>query len=325
MKKREFLKTLAAATMPAGVLAHRSVDAKSIETTSLLVGFAAGGGLDTLTRQLAEGLRTVWARPVIVDNKPGAAGQLAVLALKKAPPDGSVLMAASFAVPVMNPSIYHLKDQTSGIDYLPIAQLASFEFALAVPANHPAVDLPSLISWIKQDPTRASFGTAAIGNLPHLLGVEFGKSIGVPMTPVGYKGVGGLLPDLIGGQIPFAISAEADFVELRKSGRLKLLATFGDKRSIYSLGVPTVKELGIDTAASGWYAIYAPSKTPPALVEQLARDVNSVLVVPAMEEKIKQMGLMPTPGVGPTKLAQITASATAKWEPLIKSSGIKVN
>ena len=110
-------------------------------------------------------------------------------ALKRAPGEGSVLMAASFAVPVLNPIVYKLKDQTSGGDYAPIAKLARFEFALAVAADHPAKDLDSLIAWlrIRQDPKHALFGSAALGNLPHLLDLQFGSAIGTPMTPVGYK------------------------------------------------------------------------------------------------------------------------------------------
>ena len=326
MKKREFLKTVTICAANLGGAAGvwvGSAHAKSPETTTLLVGFAAGGGLDILTRQLADDLRTMWARSVIVLNKPGAAGQLAVQDLKKAAPDGSILMTAPFAVPVMNPEIYNLKDQTSGVDYLPVAQLASFEFAFVVPGNHPAADLPSFIAWVKQDPTRANFGTAAIGNLPHFLGLNLGTSIGVPMTAVGYKGFGSLIPDLIGGQIPCAISAENDFAELRKSGRIRVLATFGDKRSASSTTVPTAKELGIDLVATGWYAVYAPPKTPAALVEQLAQDISSVLSNQRMSEKMKQMGLVPTPGIGPKKLAEITASAIASSGPLIKGSGIK--
>ncbi len=180
----------------------------------ILVGFSAGGTTDLIARLMAEKIANALQRPVVVEDKPGAGGRIAAEALKNATPDGTTLMVAPIVVPVLAPLVYRKLDYDPVRDFAPVGQIARFQFAFAVGADHPARTLSQFVDWAKANPSRASFGTPAAGSIPHFLGVMIGAATGIEMTHVPYKGLPRLASDLVGGQIAAAIDALPDLIAL---------------------------------------------------------------------------------------------------------------
>ena len=168
----------------------------------ILVGFSAGGTTDLIARLMAEKLANALQRPVVVEDKPGAGGRLAAGALKNATPDGTTLMVAPIVVPVLAPLVYRQLDYDPARDFAPVGQIARFQFAFAVGADHPARTLSQFVDWAKANPSQASFGTPGAGSIPHFLGVMIARATGIEMTHVPYKGLPALASDLIGRSDP---------------------------------------------------------------------------------------------------------------------------
>lgn len=290
--------------------------------TRIQVGFAAGGGTDVMTRLLAERVRAAGGPGAVVVNRGGASGRFAVDALRAGPADGTTLMIAPFGVPVMNPALFPGTGQESGADYLPVSRLATTEFALAVTAGHPARDVPELTAWLRANRDRAAFGTAVLGNLPHFLGLAFGAAIGVPTEAVGYRGGGPMVTDLVGGQIGMAFSVDADFADMARAGRLRILATAGDTPSLVAPEAPTFASLGLPLRATGWNGLFAPLGTPTPVIARIAADWGAAVRDPATAERLRGMGLRPT-GEGPDAFARIIAADAARWRPVIEASGFR--
>ncbi|QYU66542.1 hypothetical protein J4558_16365 [Leptolyngbya sp. 15MV] len=287
------------------------------------LGFAAGGGTDVMARLLLERMRAEAGLHYILVNRPGASGRLAVDALRQGPADGSVLMVAPFAVPVLNPVLFPGTNQDSGRDYLPVALLATTEFALAVPASHPARDLPGLIAWLRANPREANFGTAALGNMPHFLGLGFGKAIGVEMPPVGYRGAAPMIPDLINGTLKLAISTDNDFAELLREGRVRVLATAGEAPSRLTPQSPTLVSAGLPLTATGYNGLFAPVGTPGPVIARIAAAAAAAATHPETRDRLLALGLTPS-GAGPEEFARVIARDVARWQPVIRESGFRV-
>ena len=287
----------------------------------ILVGFSAGGTTDLIARLMAEKIENALRRPVVVENKPGAGGRIAAGALKSATPDGATLMVAPIVVPVLAPLVYRQLDYDPVRDFAPVAQVAQFQFAFAVGADHPARTLSQFVDWAKSNHSRASFGTPGAGSIPHFLGVMIATATGIEMTHVAYQGLPRLTSDLIGGQIPAAIYALPDLIALHRAGKIRILATSGASRSPLSPMVPTFSEQGFASIeATSWVAIYAPAKTPDPLVARLSGVISTSLQAPELRERLVGLGYEPT-GTTPAELAAIMAADTTRWAPIIKASG----
>src|SRR5439155_14164246 len=166
-------------------------------------------------------------------------------------------------------------------DFLPVAQVASFDFAIAVGPQVPAKTLKELVDWVKANPTQGSYGTPAAGTLPHFFAVSFARTAGLDLRHVSYRGSAAALTDLVGGQIPIVVTTTSDLLEQHKAGRIRVLATSDAQRSPFLPDVPTFKEAGYDIQGSGWYGIFAPAKTPPDVVERLNTGIVAAIHTPA--------------------------------------------
>jgi tripartite-type tricarboxylate transporter receptor subunit TctC len=289
--------------------------------TTWLVGFSAGGALDAVTRLVSNALKTEWKGTAVVENKPGAAGLLAVQQVRRSPPDGSVLMTAPIAVPVLNPVFVKSDGQTFGVDYLPVAQLTSSEFALVVPANHPARDPAAFVKWLRSGSANGNFGVATRGNVAHLLGVRMGQLLSTELVVVPYKGAGNMIPDVVSGVLQFAITQEPDVSSLVQSGSLREIMTFGTERSDYSRDVPTALESGINVSGSTWNAVFAPPKTPESLLASMSKDIGKVLSSRDVQEKLKTLGARPTPNVDYKALSAVIEKDIATFQPIARAIG----
>ena len=287
----------------------------------ILVGFAAGGTADLIARVVADKLKDTIGQPVIVDNRPGAAGRIAADAVKAAPPDGATIMVMPIGPMAVVPHTLKSISYDTLKDFTPIGLGATFQFALAVGPQSGAKTWSEFVAWVKANPAKASYATSAAGSLPHFIGVLLSREIGVDMVHVGYKGSAAYVNDLIGGQVPAAIDAIADLTELHRAGRIRILASSGASRSTALPDVPTFAELGLkNVVATGWFGFFAPANTPKAVVDALNRGINMALASPDVVERLSKIGMDPVTST-PEEFLRIVASDYAKWGPVVKASG----
>ena len=287
----------------------------------ILVGFAAGGTADLIARVVAEKLKDTVGQPVIVENRPGAAGRIAADAVKSASPDGATIMVMPIGPMAVVPHTLKSISYDTLKDFTPIGLGATFQFALAVGPQSGARSWSEFVGWVKANPAKASYATSAAGSLPHFIGVLLSREIGVDMVHIGYKGSAAYVNDLIGGQVPAAVDAVADLTELHRAGRIRILATSGEARSNALPDVPTFAELGLkNVVATGWFGFFAPANTPRSIVDTLNRGINKALASPDVVERLAKIGMDPATST-PEEFARIVASDYAKWGPIVKASG----
>src|SRR5262245_14535566 len=286
----------------------------------IIIPYPAGGAGDATARMLAESMRTSLKRPVIVENKPGAAGRLGVQAVKEAPLDGSVLLFTPIAPMAIFPHVYEKLAYDPVADFTPISQVATFDLAVAVGANVPSKSLKELVAWLNEHPAQASYGTPAAGSLPHFFAVSFARTANLDLRHVAYKGNAPAITDLIGGHLPIFFTSTPDLVEPHQAGKIRILATSGDQRSAALPEVPTFMEAGYRLRGEGWYGIYAPAKTPPEIVAHLSAAIVSAMRTPEIRDRVMALRLVPTGTSGP-ELARIQKADSHLWGPVIKASG----
>jgi tripartite-type tricarboxylate transporter receptor subunit TctC len=290
-------------------------------TMHIVVPLPAGGTSDLLARVLADSLKADVARSVIVNNRPGASGRIAVDALRSAAPDGSTVMLAPFAVAVLVPLTLRDVHYDPARDLVPVAQVDTFDYALAVAADHPARDLAQLLVWLQANPDRATFGTPGVGSVPQFIGAQFARASGAPLLHVPYRGAAGVASDVMGGQVSAAISALADFASLHRGGRMRILATSGEHRSALTPEIPTFREQGYpELEITGWHGVFAPAKTPPAIVERLSAAFVAAVGAPSTRARMAHLGLEPA-ALPPDAFAARIAADTEHWRRLVKASG----
>lgn len=291
----------------------------------ILVGFAAGGSSDVAARLIAEKLKAALGVPVIVENRVGAGGRIAAEALKNAAPDGSTLLLVPVVVPVLAPLVYKQLSYDPTRDFASVAQVATYQFALAVGPNHPANDVRQFVAWLRTNPKQANYGSPAPGSLPHFFGLMIAQATGIEMVHVAYKGGAPLASDLMGGQIACGIDSLSDMMELHRAGRIRIIATSGAQRSPLLPTVATFKEQGFPSVeGSGWIGVYAPAKTPKAAIDLVSAAIAAALTSPDLRERLLNLGYEPT-GTTPGELEAIMAADTARWQPIIKASGFSAD
>ena len=309
---------LAAATaaIPAALAQQR------LPPLRILVGFGAGGSTDVMARSMAVPLAAALDRPVVVVNRPGAGGRVAAVELKEAPADGSVIMFAPMVVPVLAPLVDRKPQYDPVHDFAPVSRIATFRFALAVSAEHPAHNVDELVAWTRADPSRAFFATLATGGLSHLMGLQFARTIGVPMTHVAYPGVGPLVVDVKSQRVPMTFDALSNYIEFHRAGSLRILAVSGAERAPQLPGVPTFAEQGLAVVdTSSWFGVFAPAKTPRTLVDPLSAALARALQDATVRETFSRLGIDPA-GTTPDELAATMVRETARWTPVIKAAGL---
>lgn len=321
VERRALLRGLVCAAVAGTVLFSSQAHSQSREQPLRLVfPFAAGGSGDALARLLAEHLRTGLGVPVMVENKTGAAGRIGVQAVRGAPPDGSTILLTPIAPVAVYQHVYDPLGYDPVADFEPLAQVATFEFAVAVGPQVPAKTLKELVDWVRTNPGAANYGTPAAGTLPHFFAVSFARASNLDLRHVGYRGSAAALTDLVGGQISMVFTTTSDLLEMHKAGRIRILATSDQQRSPLLSDIPTFKEEGYAIQGTAWYAMYAPAKTPPEVVARLNDVIVAALRRPEFKERLLALGLYAT-GTSPDELAKIQKADSERWAPAIKASG----
>jgi len=288
----------------------------------VVVNVPPGGGIDQITRVAATRLTEALGQPVVVENRPGASGQIAMSAVKNAAPDGLTLVMTPLVTVVTAPHVYAKLPYDAFADFAPVAHTANFLFAFTVGPAVPANSLADYVALVKKDQNYGNYASAGTGSLPHFFSLLFGEAAGIKLNHIGYKGTAPALTDLLGGQLGAFMGTVSDVAAQHKAGKMRVLATSGARRAKDLPDVPTFRELGYAIEGAGWYAAYAPAKTPKESVDRLAAAIVEAIRSPDVRDKLEALGMEPT-GLGPAELGRIHRADYDKWGPVIKASGFK--
>ena len=319
MHRRSFA-ALAAATLAAALAAPAAF--AQDRPMKILVGFPPGGSVDTIARLLAEKLRASLGQNVIVENKPGAGGRVALNEVKKAAPDGQTLVLSPSGALVIQPWIYSNLGYDPIKDFTPVSRVTTFDFAVTAGPAAPKGDLKAVLAWMKANPEKANYATSGAGTVPHFAGQMLGQTAGIKMTHVAYKGGAPAAQDLIGGQVPLMVDTASETLEHHKAGKVRILAVTGEQRSKALPDVPTLKELGIPMAADAFFGLYGPAGMPADVVNRIDRAVGDALKDAAIQEKIGTYGLVASHAAA-GQLTAMQVEHLKRWEAPIKESGFK--
>ncbi|GAP34079.1 tripartite tricarboxylate transporter substrate-binding protein [Piscinibacter sakaiensis] len=314
---------LAAVAAVAGLLLGAPAPAQTTPV-KVITGFAPGGSVDSLARLVADQLQTTLGRTVVVENRTGAAGRLAVEQVKNAAPDGDTLLVAPQGPMTLFPHVFKSLRFDPTKDFTPITRLAVGDYALTVASTITARDAAGLRAALKAAGDKTSFASPGAGTLPHFLGITVGKELGIPLTHVPYRGSMPALLDLVAGVVPMAVTPVTEALALHKAGKLRILATSGESRSSFVEGVPTFKEFGIDIDVPLWFGLYGPAHMPPASAEKIRAAVTAGLRTPAAKDRVAVLGLVPAPTTE-AELARLQARELALWGPVVQAAGFTPN
>jgi tripartite-type tricarboxylate transporter receptor subunit TctC len=318
MHRRSALSVLTASI--ASALRPGLAAAQTGSPVKIVVGFAPGGSVDALARQVAETLQTTLGRTAIVENRTGAAGRLAIEQVKASGADGDTLVLVPHGPVTLFPHVFKNLKFDMEKDFVPVTRVAAGDYALTIGPAVPAKDMAGFVAWLKTAGDKASYGSPGAGTLPHLLGVTVARAIGAPMTHVPYRGSAPAMTDLAGGVLSAVLSPVTEALPLHNAGKVRIIATAGATRSPFLQGVPTLKESGIEVDVPLWFGLYAPAATPAATVVRLRTAVQQALSAPEATQKMKLLGLVPAPSQPQEQLA-LQRAETQMWERAVKQSG----
>ena len=303
-----------------GTAPAQTYPAKSIR---LVVTFPTGGAPDILARIFSE--KNSLGQPVVVDNKPGAGGNIGAEIVAKSPGDGYALVMATVGTHAINGALYSKMPYDMVKDFTAIGLIASTPNLLVVNTNLPVKNVAELIAYGKANPNKLSFGSPGIGSSIHVSGELFKSMTGVQMTHVPYKGRQFALPDLLGGQIQLMFDNMPSALPMAKEGKLRALGQTGAKRSPSAPDVPTIAEQGLPGfEATAWFALFGPAGTPREVVAKLNSEMQRVYKLADVQDKLKTLGL-DTVLSSPEDLAKYQSSEIAKWARVVKESGAKAD
>jgi tripartite-type tricarboxylate transporter receptor subunit TctC len=286
----------------------------------IVVGYPPGGASDRAARIVADRLKDLLGSPVIVENRPGAGGRLAAQQLRGARADDNVLMLGNPAVMVVAPVVFKDNGYNPTTDFVPVAHVNDYEFAIAVSAAVPVREFSHLAAWLRVNPEKANFGVPATGSLPHFFGLMVGDAMGLKPEIVGYKGSAPMLQDLIGGQIPVGIDTLDTLEPQHRGGKLRILAVSSEKRSVLAPDLPTFRESGLSVAATGFGVLFAPASAPPARVQSLGDAVAKIMAEPEVRARFTDLKLIPV-AANAQRAAAMLKAYRAQWEPVVQRSG----
>ena len=313
------------ASATAAVLAFSSPAAfarESDKPLKILVGFSPGGGTDVIARYLADKLREELQRTVIVENRPGAGGQVAAQVLKAAPKDGSTLFFTNDHTVSIIPLVMKNPGFDTAKDFIPVAGVADYVSALFTGTGTSVKSYAEYVRWIRdKDAGKSSVGIPAPSSLPEFMTLAIGTKNSLELTPVPYKGAAPMLGDIMGNQILAGISSLNDVLESQKAGKIRVLAVSGRERHPGTPDTPTFLELGVSGfEESPFYAIYAPQGTPASAVTVFTQAMQKILAKPEVRERMASLGLIPR-YLDAEQMLKREQTYRQTWGKLIKASG----
>lgn len=288
----------------------------------LLVGFPAGGGTDVMARLIAEPLRQRTGRNIVIENKVGASGTVAGATLKTSPTDGSVICYMPSATVMQKLSMIAVPFDPQA-DMAPITMAGTLQTVYCVSPTIGVNTLAEYVEWLKKNPTRASFGSTAMGSSTHFFGLMIGQALGRPLEAVAYRGAAPLVSDLQGGHITGGCGSITDFIDHHRQGVVKILVTSGARPTASAPDLPTGASLGFpNLQLSGWYAFFTPAGTPPHIVEAWGNELRPVLELPEIKKRLAELGLEVETST-PKQFTERLNSDMVQWQKVMDAVGYK--
>ncbi len=311
-----------AAVVTAGAASAQAFPTKPVK---IIVPQTPGGASDALARIIGQKLSERWGQPVVVENKPGAGGNVGTDFVAKSPADGYTLLMSYVGTQAINGSIYKSLSYEPFKDFAPVATLATVPFALVVNQNFPVKTPAELVPYVKAHPGTVNFGSAGNGSLNHLLGEMVNMNQGVKLVHVPYKGAAGALTDTIGGQIQMTFTSLPSVAGHIRGERLRALAVTGQKRSATFPNLPTFAEAGITgLELSPWFGLLAPAGTPATIVAKMNADISELLRDKEVLEKFAGLGA-DAYITQPEQFSRILQDDIQKWARVVKASGARID
>ncbi|MEN3296252.1 MAG: hypothetical protein V7642_5505 [Burkholderiales bacterium] len=289
----------------------------------LVVPFTSGGGTDTMARVVANKLAESLKGTIVIDNRPGAGGNIGIDNAAKSAPDGYTIVMATTGNLAINPALYAKMPFNPLKDLTPISTVALSPLVFVAPANSPFKSIADVVAAAKARPGEISFGSPGNGSLAHLTGELFQQAAGIKMQHIPYKGAAQAITDVMGGQIHLYLSTVPPAIAQIKGGKLRAIAVTSGKRAEDMPNVPTIAEGGYKGFdASTWYGLLAPAGTPALIIERLNAEVNRVLKMPEVQEKIRAEGGQVMGGTS-AEFSALLKNDILKWGQVVKDSGVK--
>lgn len=296
-----------------------------VKPIRIVVPFPAGGYSDSLARLIAVHMGTTFGQSVLVENRPGAGGNIGADLIAKSAPDGYNLVMGTIGTQAINPWIYQSIPYDASKDFAPVAFVADAETVLVVNPSVPARSVNALVALLKSKPGELTFASGGAGTTGHLAGEIFKTATGTSMAHIPYKGNVPALTDLVGGQVSLSFATLQPALPFIKSGKLIPLATSGAVRAPAVSNVPTLKESGVrDFEVRNWTGLLAPAGTPADITNKLAIEVDKVMMSPEVQKMLMVQGLSYTK-MGPDAFAKFIKAESAKWAAVAKGAGAKVD
>jgi tripartite-type tricarboxylate transporter receptor subunit TctC len=291
--------------------------------TRLIVAFPPGGPVDIVARAVAEQLSKELGRPVLIENKPGGNGAIAASEVMRSEPDGSTLWFSSVGAVAINPSLYEKLQYDMVRDFAPVSMVANNVELFVVNPADPAKDAAEFAANSKAKKEPATFASTGTGSIPHMAIEQFGDASGVKVLHVPYKGAAPAITDLMGGQVTGFFGDIPGLISHVRGGKLKALGLAASRRHPALPDVKTLEEQGIKNVdTNNWYALFAPVKTPVAILEALNKAVRQTMDNPQLKDKLLKSGAEPAPSTS-KELASILKQDTEKWAKLIRAKNIR--
>lgn len=290
--------------------------------TRILVGFPPGGSADVVTRLLIDQLRT-YASAIVVDNRPGAGGRMALNALKAAPADGTAMVVTPGSMIVIYPHVYKSLGYDPLTDFIPVSSVCASPFLLSVGPMVPAEvkTVADFVAWCRANPKLASYGSSGAGTMPHFTGVMLARDAKLAFEHVPYKGAAPAMQDLLGGQVAANIGVLANALPHIQAGALRALATSGATRSSFLPNVPTFAESGYPKLeAAEWFGVFVPAGTPAKTVDALNKAVRDALATEQTKAGLTRLSFEPASS-SPTEFAAMIKADMEKWGEIVRASG----
>lgn len=303
----------------------RAADAYPSKLVRMLVGFAAGGANDLVARAVATPLSSRLGRTVVVENRPGAGGNVATEVVAKAAPDGYTMLLGSVSSIAMGPALYKTVGYDPLKDFAPVTQAVIVPTLLAVHPSMPVRSLKDFVALAKRSPGTIDVGCPGFGSIAHLAGELFKRTAGIDFVLVPYKGGAPALADVMGGQISAMMSVMSTSAPHVQSGRLIGLAVTGAKRSPALPKVPTIAESGYPGyAADGWLGFFFPAGTPAEIVARLEREIKAVLALPEVSGQLEKVGMDVEPSPSIDAFQAVIRADVAKWKKVVQEAKIQL-